>query len=383
MIIESILNNSDLRHHEFPVTDKLAFLAHAGVCPLPRVVGETMSQAALGGMENDQEKHLFPEIVKSCRVLGARLLHVEAEEIALVGPTSLGLSFIAGGLEWSKGDRILVYFDDYPSNVYPWTVLREKGVEVSFLKVPSLGRIECDQVLSQVDDRTRLVALASCHFLSGYRPDIKAIGQGLHQRNILFSVDGIQTLGAFPMDMEHVDFLAADAHKWMLGPCGAGLLYVSKRCQNQLRPIVYGWNNVRCPDFVAQEEIEFKSGAHRYEAGSYSFVSLAGLKACLELMLDVGEEAISRELFRKRQWLSRALLDKGYDVLEPDLALNRAGGMLSFTSKTIDLKKKHVEMEERGIVISLRSDRQQRNYLRISPHFYNSDEEIERCLAML
>src|SRR5204863_5017030 len=129
---------------------------------------------------------------------------------------------------------ILIYFDDYPSNVYPWMALADQGVEVRLMNTRGLGVIRAKDVLGQVDENTALVALASCHFISGYRMDFPAIGKALHERNILFCLDAIQTLGAFPTTVEHVDYLAADAHKWLLGPCGAGLLYVRRDHQDGL-----------------------------------------------------------------------------------------------------------------------------------------------------
>src|SRR5262249_7075721 len=153
----------------------------------------------------------------------------------------------------------------------------------------------------------RLVALASCHFISGYRLQLDEIGAELHKRGILFCVDAIQTVGAFPTPVTHIDFLAADAHKWMLGPCAAGLLYVRRDVQDRLQPVALGWNNVRCPNFVAQEELAFRSGAKRYEAGSHNLLGLVGLHAAIELLHEIGIEQIAAELLRKRAWLVPAL----------------------------------------------------------------------------
>src|SRR6185503_3073226 len=153
-----------------------------------------------------------------------------------VGPTSLALSFIAEGLAFRKSDNVLVYQDDYPSNVYPWMTLVDRGVEVRFLNARQLGEIRLKDIKGQVDENTRLVALASCHFLAGYRIDLDAIGAYLRERGILFCVDAIQTLGAFPTSAANVDFMAADAHKWLLGPCAAGLMYVRREIQDELRP---------------------------------------------------------------------------------------------------------------------------------------------------
>src|SRR5438128_7430056 len=210
------------------------------------------------------------------RALAARLLNARPDEIAFVGPTSLALSFIAAGLPWRKNENVLIYFDDYPANVYPWMALAERGVEVRFLSASEPGRLRPLDVIGQVDEQTRLVALASCHFVSGYRVDLKAIGQALHERNILFCVDAIQTLGAFPTSVEQIDFLAADAHKWVLGPCAAGILYVRRSLQEKLRPPVYGWNNVRCPNYIAQEQIVLRSHAQRYEPGTHNWLGLVG-----------------------------------------------------------------------------------------------------------
>src|SRR5207247_11366245 len=184
----------------------------------------------------------------------------------LSGPPSLPLTYVASALNFRLGNNILVYHDDYPSNVYPWMALAEKGVEVRLLNTRGLGVIRPRDVMGQVDENTRLVALASCHFISGYRIDHQAIGQSLRERNILFCLDAIQTLGAFPTTVEHVDFLAADAHKWLLGPCGAGVLYVRRELQEKINPPIHGWHNVRCPNFVAQEQIVYRSGYKKFEA---------------------------------------------------------------------------------------------------------------------
>ena len=156
-----------------------------------------MMDCAARGARDDQEEAVPAGFLDRTRSLAARLLKAEPGEVALVGPTSLGLSFVANGLSFEPGANVLAYFDDYPSNVYPWMALERRGVEVRFLQTRELGRIEPEDVLSQVDSRTRLVALASCHFISGWRLDAHAIGRALRDRNILFSLDAIQTLGAF------------------------------------------------------------------------------------------------------------------------------------------------------------------------------------------
>jgi len=383
MTVSEILSNEELRQHEFPVARGKTFLAHAGVCPLPRRVAEAMRDYVMIATENDQEA-VFPGArFAQVRQLAARLLGAQAEEIAFVGPTSLALSFIASGLNLRKKDNILVYFDDYPSNVYPWMALAEKGVQVRMLNIRELGRIRPLDVQGQVDEQTRLVALASCHFVSGYRIDLAAIGSFLRERNIAFCVDGIQTLGAFPTAVQHVDFLAADAHKWLLGPCAAGLLYVRKEWQERLRPPVYGWHNVRCPNYVAQEQMELRPDARRYEAGTANLAGLAGLQSALELLLEVGIENISAELLRKRTWLVPALQAKGGEVLQADAPPANASGIITFHRPGADLPALHHKLLAANIVTSLRADRSGQRYLRLSPHFYNTDAELSQVVECL
>src|SRR5438034_7749884 len=383
MTLPEILSSEPLRQQEFPVVRVKIFLAHAGVCPLPLRVAHAIRDYAALCTQGDQET-LFPaqQIYRS-RALAARLLDAQPEEIAFVGPTSLALSFVAAGLDLKKNDTILIYFDDYPANVYPWMALAERGVKVRFLLTRELGRIRSMDVLNHVDDQTRLVALASCHFLSGYRIDLNAIGQALHQRNILFCVDAIQTLGAFPTTVEHIDFLAADAHKWLLGPCAAGILYARKSLQERLRPTAFGGHNVYCPNYVAQEELVFRADARRYEAGSQNLLGLVGLNAAMALVLEIGIENIAAELLRKRALLVPALKNKGYSVLNAEEPLANASGIVTFYRDDVDMAPLYEKLEAADIITSLRSDRAGRKYLRVSPHFYNTDAELSHLLKMV
>jgi selenocysteine lyase/cysteine desulfurase len=384
MTLAELLSNEELRQHEFPVTQEKIFLAHAGDCPLPRRVAEAVSQYARQATTGDQEKFVYPAILETGRKLASRLLNSRPEEVAFVGPTSLALSFIASGLHWRKNDNVLIYFDDYPSNVYPWMALAERGVQVRLINTRELGVIRPIDVMGLVDEQTRLVALASCHFVSGSRLEYQAIGKYLRERNILFCLDAIQTLGAFPTTVENIDFLAADAHKWLLGPCAAGIMYVRHELQEKLQPPVFGWNNVRCPNYVAQEQIVFRKDSHRYEVGSHNFLGLVGLHAAMELILEIGVENIAAELLRKREWLVPALQAKGCHVVGANAKPETASGIVSFSlPDETRLPALHQKLEAANIITSLRSDRKGRRYIRLSPHFYNTDAELHRLLELL
>ena len=380
MTLTEILADEAWRQREFPVARDKIFLAHAGVCPLPARVARAVSDYAQQGTGGDQETLVFPKRLNDGRKLAARLLNCHDDEVAFVGPTSLGLSLVASGLKFRRNDNILIYHDDYPANVYPWMALAEKGVEVRLLNSRELGVIRPRDVMGQVDENTRLVALASCHFVSGFRIDHAAIGKYLRERKILFCLDAIQTLGAFPTTVEQVDFLAADAHKWLLGPCGAGLLYVRRELQEKLNPPVYGWHNVRCPDYVAQEQIVYRHGSKKFEAGTHNLLGAVGLIAAMELILELGVDAIAQELQRKRAWLLPALQAKGFTVLNADVPVENNGGIVSFFKAGADLAALHQRLLEANIVTSLRADRKGQRYLRLSPHFYNTDAELRRVV---
>jgi selenocysteine lyase/cysteine desulfurase len=346
-------------------------------------VAEAVRDYASAATATDQELSLPLSFPSDTRAAAARLLGATPAEIAFVGPTSLGLSTVAAGLDMPRGTNVLVYHDDYPSNVYPWMALADRGIEVRFLNIRELGRITPRDVIGQVDEATQLVALASCHFLSGHRLDVDTIGKALRERGILFCVDGIQTLGAFATPVGYVDFLAADAHKWLLGPTGAGILYVRREVQDRLRPVMLGWHNVKCPGFVAQETMELRRDARRYEPGSHTMLALVGLRTALDLALELGVPAIGAELERKRRWLVDALVHLDYTVLNPRPGPGESGGITSFWKEGVDAADLHARLTAGGVTSSLRTDRSGRRYIRFSPHYYNTDAELQRAISLL
>ena len=383
MTIEQIQADEALRLREFPVARETAYLAHAAVCPLPACARDAVSDYAAACTGGDQEDFVPANLLRDTRQLAANLLGAELREIALVGPTSLGLSFIAQGIDWQPGDNIIVHGDDYPSNVYPWMALAKKGVELKRLEPSAPGRIEPEDVFELIDSRTRMAALASCHYVSGYRIDIGAIGRELRSRGILFCVDGIQTVGAFPTPVEHVDFLAADAHKWMLGPCSAGILYVKHEMQDRLKPVVQGWHNLSCPDFIAQETLDYKPDARRYEAGTANLLGIVGHHASLQLLDALGLAKIAADLLAKRRRLVPELLAKGCDVLHADVPEANASGIVAFSKPGEDMAALQARLGQAGVTVSLRVMRDGSKLIRLSPHFYNTPAELYRLLEAL
>lgn len=383
MTIAELHANEELRQHEFPVCREKIYLAHAGVCPLPRRVAEAMTARIQSSVAQDQEAGLPPNYIADTRRLVAGVIQGQPEEVAFVGPTSTALSYLAAGLNWRKGHNVLVYQDDYPSNVYPWMALEERGVEVRFVTAKEIGKIRLLDIQFAVDGNTKAVALASCHFLGGWRLNLEAIGKWLRAQNVLFCVDGIQTLGAFPTLAAHCDMMAADTHKWLLGPCAAGIMYVRRELQPFLKPIVHGWHNVKCPGFVTQDTLEFRNDARRYEAGTHNLVGLAGLRAAFALLEEVGPDNIAAELSRMRAWVAPAVAEKGYEVLNLELPPENSSGIITFTRKGDNLAALHAKLATHGVVASLRQTRDGRQWVRFSPHYYNTDAELRRAVDLL
>ena len=185
------------------------------------------------------------------------------------------------------------------------------------------------------------------------------------------------------MGLGHVDFMAADSHKWLLGPCSAGVLYVRKAWQERLRVTQWGWHNLACPGFLAKDELEFAPGARRYEAGSANLIGVSGLAQSVALLAEIGVGSVSRALVRKRRFLLERVRSAGYQVLEPSTPEARWGGMLSFTHQIKDLSDVYQSLIERKIRGSLRQDREGNRYLRLSPHFYNTYAELEQAMGGL
>jgi len=374
------LADEDFRRAAFPVCRDKIFLAHAGVTALPRSVADAVIDYTEDCTADDQEYEGVIRRINETRRIAADLIGANSREIALLGPTSLGLSLVANGLPWQAGDEVVAYLDDYPANVYPWMELERKGVRLVRLQPERPGEITPEVVARALTPQTRLVALASAHFLTGYRIDIDAIGQLVHAHGALFCLDAIQTLGAFPTRVDHVDFLSADAHKWMLGPLAAGIVYVKQAHFERLRPTLIGAWNVQSPGFITQDRVEFEDGARRYEPGVLNCAGIFGMKAALEMIGGIGLDAVSARLRELKAHLVAGLRERGLTIHGPAEG-NWVHAITTCRDESRDLGSLFQFLRARGIVASCRQDRAGVTLLRFSPHFYNTREELEKVFA--
>jgi len=367
------------RRRAFPVVADKVYLAHAAVCPLPACVVDALSAYLAHVGRGGQFEYLHAAAETRARASAAAMIGASPDEIAFVPSTSAGLSMIAAGLGWNAGDSVVMAEGDFPSNVYPWLRLQRLGVNVHAIPTRGDGVVTLEDVIAKLDDSTRLVALSSVHFATGAVNDIDAIGRYLQARDILFCVDAIQSLGALPVSVQHVDFLVADAHKWLLGPQGMGVMFVRRARFQALEPVLVGWKSVNAQRDFVTHKLDLAETARRYEPGSLNALGLVGLDAALDLLQRVGVGVIAAQLADNRRYLVEALTDKGFDVLGSERSAG--SGIVSFRRDGQDMQGLQRALDAQRIVVSLRQDPLGRDCVRVAPHFYNTRAELQQLVA--
>jgi len=360
---------------QFPVRKRLIYLNHAAVSPLCRPAAKAIEWLAADAMEfGSLHYSQWLETYDGLRAAAARLTGAEKSEIAIVKNTSEGISTIAGGLDWRPGDRMVAFREEFPANYYPWKRLEQAGIRVEWLSyLDPLDRID------EVCRGACLLAISFVQYLSGYRADLEAIGEICHRHGCAFLVDAIQGLGAFPVDVRraHIGALAADGHKWLLGPEGCGILFVSRELQDSVRPIEFGWTNVAGYADYASRDMTLRPDAGRYECGTLNTVGCYGLRAAIEFLLDVGMEAVSRAVEHLGNLVAEGVQAKGYEVLggRPD---GHRAGIVSFRKPGLEAPAIVQRLRAAGITAAPRQ-----GWVRVSPHFYIGPADICRMLESL
>lgn len=369
---------------ELPVTESLAYLNHAAIGPLPRRAVRRMTEMA-EEVSRTGDRHWADrnQVVETTRGLAARLLGArDPREVSFCENTSTGLSMVAEGFtDWQPGDNVIGAAQDFPSNVYPWMQLADHGVEYRRVEERN-GRVDDEEVLSRIDGRTRMVALSWVQYASGYRCNLARIGQACRERGALFVVDVIQGLGCLDLDVERdrVDVAAGSAHKWLLGPEGIGLLYISDRVLERLRPPRAGWRSMRNMIGWTDLRIDFNEGAKRFESGTLNAYGIAALGASLEILLEAvqeGKEEVERRVLALAGRAADGLSERGFEVIS-SRAPGETSGIVTAVHPGRSAEDLVKVLAERGVGVAVRAGR-----FRVSPHFYNTEEEVDRMLAEL
>jgi len=363
----------------FPVTRRYVYLNHASNGSLAIPVVEAMSgyieRCSLHG------EVPYPEaeaVVEDCRELAARLMGVRASEIAFVKNTSAGAIIAIGSIEWQHGDNMILMRDAFPTNTYPFHYLLPH-VEKRYVTSAELAKgSEC--IFKLVDRHTRAIAIDWVHFLSGVRADISAIATFCRTRAIYILLDAMQGLGAVDQRFGDlgIDFVYAGGGKWLLGPQGSGILYVNSAILPKLKPANLGWLSAKWDDFNdIYTPKPMKSGASRFEEGTKNYIGIYGLRESLRILLDAGMSEVAARVRMLVKLLRQRLGEKGFETLTP-ADPQRHAGVVDAHRQGVDMIALFARLKEQGFICSLRENR-----LRIAPHFYNTEEEIERFCAAL
>ncbi len=369
----------DAFRRQMPVAERWVYLDHAAVGPLPLpardAISKWLEEATFDGATQWLE---WSKRLGEVRTLAADLIGAGDDEIALVHNTTTGISLVAEGYPWQTGDNVVTLANEFPSNLYPWMNLASRGVETRFVEAPD-GRVDLDRLADACDERTRIVAISWIGFARGYRSDVRQLAQLAHDRGALLFLDAIQGMGVFPLDVReaNVDFLAADGHKWMLGPEGAGFLFVNREHLDLLRPIGVGWNSVRRAKDYDHIELDLKPTAARYEGGSENMAGFIGLGASLELLASYGPKALGQRILQITEFACQALQDAGATIKSIREGDKRSG-IVAFHWPTGEMAALRHQMRDKKIVLSYRG-----GCLRISPHAYTTEGDIEQFVGSL
>jgi cysteine desulfurase/selenocysteine lyase len=360
---------------QFPVTREAVYLNHAAVAPLSRPAAEAMKHLAEDALRFGSVHYSeWMETYEGLRLAAAKLIGAHRDEIALVKNTSEGIATIAMGLDWRPGDKVVAFQEEFPANYYPWKRLEPRGIHVEWLSVADpLDRIDA------ACRGARLLAISFVQYLSGYRADLEAIGDICQRRGCLFLVDAIQGLGAFPVDVRkaRIHALAADGHKWMLGPEGCGILYVQKEIQDLVEPAEFGWTNVAGYADYASRDMTLRTDAGRYECGTLNTIGCYGLRASIDFLLSVGIGRIAPHVQALGDRIAAGAAAKGYEVLGTR-SPSTGAGIVSVRKPGEDARAAVSRLRSRGFIAAPRQ-----GWIRLSPHFYISPEDIDGLIELL
>ncbi len=359
-------------------TRRCAFLDHAAIAPLSRRVREAMARFLDCRGSNDERLTDYMTIGERLRAAAARLIGATTEEIAIVQNTSHGLNLVAQSLPLRPGDNVIFCDMEFPSNVYPWMLLeRQRRVEARCIPHDG-GGLTLEALEAHADERTRVVAVSSVEFLTGFRTDLPALGQWCRQHGVFFVVDGIQSLGAAPLDVREcaIDFLAAGGAKWLMGPVGVGFLYVRRELLDRIAPPMAGCISVVDYENWRDYHLTFLPDASRFHLGGMNFDGIIGLLASIELLMETDIAAIHTHTLHLTDRLIADLTQRGYRIIS-NLAPERRSAIVTFAVPGDPLQA-HARLKQAGVIVSLRE-----GFIRVSPHGYNVEEEVARVGQVL
>ena len=365
----------------FPAAERAIYLNHAAISPPPistiRAIEAQLRDVHENGSANFRN---WLAVKERARELLASLLGARPEQVAFMRNTSDALSTVANGLKWRPNDNIVTFRREFPSNIYPWLRIRDSyGVEVRMCDERD-GRIEFSELETLIDGTTRIVAISQVQYASGFRTDLKRLGQLARRHDALFVVDVIQALGVVPIDVEeeYIDVAAGAGHKWLLSPEGVGYLYLSDRSRERIQPTLVGWVSVPNPEDYLNFDQGWNRGALAWETGTAPTALIHGFKASLELISGLGVKKIAKYLEELTDYLCERLREKRYDIVSSRAPGEKSQIVCIRHQNGLSPMALYAQLMQKKIVTAPRNDR-----LRISPHLYNTSHEIDELVNAL
>jgi cysteine desulfurase/selenocysteine lyase len=365
----------------FPAAQKYTYLNSAAVSPMPSTSVEAVLSQLKDVSENGTVNYTDWLATKErARTLIAEMLNVRAEQIAFMRNTSDGFSSVANGLSWEKGDNIVSFEREFPANFYAWRSVRDRfGVELR-LCTERYGRIDPDELLALIDEKTRIVSISAVQFASGFRADLERIGAAARKVDALFAVDIIQGFGAMAFDLpaQGVDIASGASHKWLFAPEGCGMLYLSDRARERVEPTLVGWISVETPWDFADTEQSFKPTALAWESGTGGSALFYGLEQSLKLLHETGLKTIEKYLEELTDYLCELIAAKNYEIVSSRAAGEKSQIVSIKHGNGLNALEIAKNLEAEKIIVSARGER-----LRIAPHFFNNRADIEKLAEIL
>lgn len=354
------------------------YFNHASTGPLSKRVLKRIEQVLYEKSESNIDEFLgLQSVIKDTKSDIALLINSSTDRIAFVDNTSNGINIIAQGIKWKKGDRILLNDLEFPANVYPFMNLQNEGVIIDFVKSHN-GIVSAEDIIDNIKPDTRLVAVSYVQFLTGYRVELEKIGKVCKEKDIIFSVDAIQGLGALKLDVQksNIDFLSAGSQKWMLGLQGLGMIYISEELQKNIVPKYIGWLSVDDAWNLLHYDLKLKKSADCFQGGTLNSIGIYALNASLNFFKEIGFDRIEEMVLNNAEYLIQRLQSIGLAPVLKNLPRKNLSGIISF--KHEDSQRIFEELNKRNIHLAIRE-----GYVRFSPHFYNTNEEIDKVTEVL
>lgn len=365
--------NKEQARQLFPfINNGIIYFNHASTAPVSSVVRERLCELLKEKSESKiDDYHSFLRVYEETKNLLAEFINSNPDRIAFIDNTSNGLNILASGLEWKRGERVLLNDIEFPANVYPFLNLKRFGVEVDFVKSKN-GIVTAEDLIENVKPETKLISVSFVQFLSGYKIDLEKLGKFCRDKNIILSVDGIQGIGAINFDAQkfNVDFLSCGTQKWLFGAQGLAFIYLTEELQRKINPAYLGWLSVEDAWDLLNYSMRLKSNANVFQGGTLNTFGIYAFNTSLKIFNQFGFERIEENVISNTKYLRRKLNEIGVNCLIDEVSDEYYSGITTF--RTDNNEKLFKFLEDKKIVCSLRE-----GYIRLSPHFYNTFEEID------